>query len=432
MNLLVTNTQAPQAYAIIRALRPHARRLIATVEGDGWRPRLSHGAHSRLVDATHRVPAPVRDWQQGRVGRENSPLEEQYLDAIIRICEREQIDIIYPSWDPYVYVLSKNKTRLAELGVTVPVPDFDTVLTALDKYRTVQAGQAVGFPCPATYLYESPQQLADVQDRLGFPLVLKPRFTSGGHGMAIVRDHTELDAALPPILARHGRPMIQEYIPGGQRDSVQFVMGRDGAVLFAFHKSRQRTLRRMARFGTVSESASPEARLLQSSALLQRVGWWGAMGIETIRDPRDGRAKLMEINPRFPRQLWNRTELCINEPLMCIRLARQEPVAPVEPYPIGVLFVSPIEDVQLMALQLLDWLLYAVRTRIGRQPPLDPMSAPPGLRAQAWSFASTYAGRRRRVWDPYFRHFFQDPVTATLWWLQFSSWLAGSWRQLGR
>ena len=26
----------------------------------------------------------------------------------------------------------------------------------------------------------------------------------------------------------------------------------------------------------------------------QQLGWWGAMGIETIRDPRDGQDKLME------------------------------------------------------------------------------------------------------------------------------------------
>ena len=66
----------------------------------------------------------------------------------------------------------------------------------------------------------------------------------------------------------------------------------------------------------------------------------------------------MEINPRFPRQLWNRTELGINEPLMCIRLARGEAVEPAGAYPVGVLFVSPVEDVQLMALQLVDLALY--------------------------------------------------------------------------
>ena len=432
MRLLVTNPHAPQAYAIIRALRPHATHVVATIEGDGPLARLAHAAYSRLVDARERVPAPIEGWRQGRISTENTPLEAAYIDAIERICDRDRIDVIYPSWDPYVYVLAKNKARLAARGVAIPVPDFETVLTALDKYRTVQAGQAAGFPCPDTILYESPAQLTEAVSRLRFPMVVKPRFTSGGHGMAIVQDRAALEAALPAIVARHGAPMLQEYIPGGQRDSIQVVLDRDGEVLFAFHKARQRTFRRTARFGTVSESLPPDDRLLESLPLLKRVGWWGAMGIEVMRDPRDGRNKLMEINPRFPRQLWNRTALGVNEPLMCVQLARQQPVAPVPACAPGVLFVSPVEDAQLMLLQLLDSVLFAVRTRILRRDALDASTAPNGLVTQLRHFLRTDRFGRRRVWDPYFRYFWQDPLVASLWWLQFSSWLAGSWRNLGR
>jgi biotin carboxylase len=432
MNLLVTNSHTPQAYAIVRALRPHASRIVATFEGDRFAARFSPGANSRLVDRSYRVPSPVSDWWQGRIFTENTALEEGYLSAILKICERERVDVIYPSWDPYVYVLSKNRTRLASHGITVPVPEIDTVLTALDKYRTVQAGQSVGFPCPDTVLHAPDLRVDDVAQRLGFPLVIKPRFTSGGHGMAVVRDRAELAAMLPRVIAKHGHPMLQEYIPGGKRDSAQFVMGRDGTVVFAFHKLRQRTFRRTARFGTVSESAAPDARLLQSSKLLAHLGWWGALGIETIHDSRDGLNKLMEINPRFPRQLWNRVELGINEPLMCLQIARGERVEPVAPYPTGVLFVSPVEDVQLTLFQIADLALYKGRTVLRASPPLDPMSPPPSLRSLAHSFRQTYFTRQRRVWDPYFRHFFEDPITSTLWWMQFSTWLAGAWRQLGR
>ena len=432
MRLLVTNTQTPQAYAIVRALRPHATRVVATLEGDGWRARLSHAARSRLVDACHVVPSPVEEWSAGRIGLDVTAPEQAFVDAVIAICERERIDTIFPSWDPYVYVLSKHRDRFAAMGVTVPVPGIDTVLTALDKFRTVRAGEAVGMACPRTHLYESLEQAVEVAEQLRYPVVVKPRFTSGGKGMAIVGSRAELCEALPAIVESHGAPMLQEYIPGGRRDSVQFVIGRDSQVLFVFHKKRRRTFRRTARFGTVSESASPDQRLAATSALVAKVGWWGAMGVETIYDPRDGRDKLMEINPRFPRQLWNRTEMGINEPLMCLQLARGEPVAAVPTYPLGVLFVSPVEDVGLMALQLLDRAVYACRSTLGGRRPLDASTAPPPLGAQALDFVQTYTAHRRRVWDPYSRYFFQDPLTSILWWLQFSTWLAGSWRQLGR
>ena len=216
------------------------------------------------------------------------------------------------------------------------------MLTALDKYRTVCAGEAVGMPCPETHLYESLEQAVEVAERLRYPVVDQAALHVGrqGHGDRR-RSRRSSRRRCRAIVQSHGAPMLQEYIPGGRRDSVQFVVGRDGAVLFVFHKKRQRTFRRTARFGTVSESASPDDAAARHGGAGRRVGWWGAMGVETIQDPRDGLDKLMEINPRFPRQLWNRTELGINEPLMCLQVARGEPVAPVPPYPLGVLFVEP-------------------------------------------------------------------------------------------
>ncbi len=432
MRLLVTNTQAPQAYAIVRALRPHASRVVAACENQRWGAGASHAARSRLVDARYPVPSPVDEWSAGRISLEVSAAEQACVDSLVDICQRERIDTIFPSWDPYVYVLSKHRDRFAAMGVTIPVPGIETVMTALDKYRTVRAGEAVGMPCPVTYLYESIDQAVDVAETLRYPVIIKPRFTSGGRGMALVSTRAELCQALPGIVRRHGAPMLQEYIPGGRRDSVQFVVGRDGALLFVFHKTRRRTFRRTARFGTVSESAAPDQRLAATSALVARVGWWGAMGVETMLDPRDGLHKLMEINPRFPRQLWNRTGLGINEPLLCLQVARDEPVTPVPPYPLGVLFVSPVEDAGLMAFQLMDRLVYTCRTRLLGQAPLDATTAPPPLGAHLREFVQTYTTSARRVWDPYTRHLFQDPLPSLLWWLQFSSWLAGSWRQLGR
>jgi biotin carboxylase len=432
MRLLVTNTRTPQAYAIIRALRPHASRVVATIEGDGLAARLSHAAHSRLVDERYRVPLPIDDWSAGRISETNTPAEQAFIDAVARVCERERITVLYPSWDPYVYIFSKNLAFFTARGVTIPVPAFETVLTALDKHRTLQAARAAGFPCPGSCLYESLEQLDQLAERWGYPLVLKPRFTSGGHGMAIVRDRSEAEASLPAILEKHGPPLVQEYIPGGDRDSVQFVIARDGALLFAFHKHRTRTFRRTARFGTVSESASPAARLAHTAQFVRQLGWWGAMGIETMRDPRDGVAKLMEVNPRFPRQLWNRTELGINEPLMCVQLARGEHVPPIDGCPEGILFVSPVEDLQLFVLQLTDSVVYACRRVFSGARTFDSSTAPPGAGAQTRSFAQTYVSSKRKVWDPYFRYFFQDPKASALWWLQFSTWLVGSRKQVGK
>jgi len=433
VNLLVTNTHAPQAYAVIRALRPYAEKIVATMEGDSLLgSRFAHAALTRLVDRRRRVPSPVEDWWAGNVGAENTSREEAFVEAILEICRDERIDAIFPSWDPHVYVLAKNRERFVRQGVVLPVPDFETLLTALDKSRTIEAARELGFPIPRSVLHEGGADPRDTAADLGFPLVLKPRFTSGGRGMVVVKDDRELREALPPLIRSHGNPIIQEYVPGGQRGSVQLVVDQAGRVVFAFRKRRRRSLRVTARFGTVSESADPEPEAAEAAALVGRLGLWGAMGIETMLDPRDGVRKLMEINPRFPRQLWNRTALGINEPWMCLCIARGEPVPEVESYPRGVLFVNPVEDAGLLAYQFADRLVYVARRGLQRYEPIDPLSESPPLGELLRSFLASYRAESRKVVDPYSRFFLEDPVASLVWWLQFSGWLLGGWRRLGR
>jgi len=435
MNLLVTNTHSPQSYAIIRALRPYADRIVVTMEGENrFLARLfSHAANSRLVDRRYYVPSPVEDWWAGNIKRENTEREEAFIRAVVQICEEQKINVIFPSWDPYVYVLSKNKPLFERMGIVIPVPDYETTLLALDKYRTIQAAQEVGFPCPRTYLYEREEDLKWFAEKEGFPLVIKPRFTSGGRGMAIVQDYPELLEKLPPVVAKHGKPMIQEYIPGRQRVSFPVLLDRNGEIRGAFQKRIHRNFRVTTGFGTVEESVLPDPHVLNCIAkLVKKLGWWGSLSVGTIRDPRDGLCKLMEINPRFPRQLWNRTELGINEPWLCIKVARRETVESVKDYPMGVLFVSPIDDFQLLGLQLLDLLVYKFRISVQKSAPVDKLSAPMSVREQIQSFMRTYLSSQRKVFDPHFRYFLQDPVVSILWWLRFSAWLLGTFKQLGR
>ena len=118
MNLLVTNTRNSQAYSVIRALRPYAKKIVVTMFGQNrLAARLSHAANSCLVDKRYYVPSPAEDWRAGKIQRENTENEELYIQAVLKICEKENIDTIFPSFDPQVYVFSKNKERFEKLGI---------------------------------------------------------------------------------------------------------------------------------------------------------------------------------------------------------------------------------------------------------------------------------------------------------------------------
>ena len=433
MNLLVTNTHNAQAYAIIRALRPHAQKIVASMEGKNrLAASLSHAANSRLVDKRRHTPSPAEDWREGRIQRENTEREEAYIQAVLAICKEEKIDTIFPSFDPHVYVFSKNKERFEKMGVVIPVPGYEAVVIPLDKHRTIQAAQEAGFPCPRTYLPKTEDDLKRIAEEMGFPLVVKPRFTAAGRGTEIVRDVSELLRKALLVQAKQGMPLIQEYIPGSTGKDCYLVLDKKGGLKAAFCDWNFRNFFRLnSNLPAVTESTAPHVYLGHATTLLQRLGWWGGVQVETKIDQRDGIPKLMEINPRLGRRLWRRTELGINEPLMSVRIARGEEIEEVSEYPLGIMLIDPVEDMMGLVFKLLDLLVYNFRTGILRKTPIDPLNSPATLKELIRSYKATYF-TRRKVFNPYFRYFLQDPLVSLLWWCQFALLMSGAAKQLGR
>jgi biotin carboxylase len=436
MNLLVTNTRNSQAYSIIRALRPYAEKIIATMEGNNrFEARIfSHAANSRLVDKCYYTPYAVDDWRAGRIQRENTEKEEGYIDAVLQICEAEKIDTIFPSFDPQIYVFSKNKERFEQMGILIPIPDYATAVNPLDKFRTILTAQEVGFPCPKTYLPESENDLRRIVAEIGFPLVIKPRFTSGGRGMAIVKDLDELSAGMRRSWSiSTNRAMVQEYIPGIEKQQFYLVLDKTGELKMSFCPRTLRHFDRLYRNSSAaSELSAPHPRSSDAAEVVRRLGWWGGITLQTKVDPRDGLPKLLETNPRLGHHLWYRTGVAINEPLMCLQIARGLHVAPIEHYPVGTIFLSPIEDVLSFGFGLLDRVIYALKRQSFATASLDPLSVPDSVTELLRSYGQTYFNRKKKVFDPFFTHFVQDPVVSLLWWLQFSHQVMNATKHLGR
>jgi biotin carboxylase len=429
MRLLVTNTRNPQAYTIIRALRAYCEQLVVTMYGKNrLAARLSHAANSRLVDKRYYVPSPVEDWRAGRIQKENTEREEAYVQAILRICEQEKIDTIFPSFDAHVYVFSKNKERFEKLGIVIPIPDYDVVITPLDKYRTIKAAEEVGFPCPKTFLPESEEDIERIANELGFPLVIKPRFTAGGRGTEIVMNSREFLKAIRLLSQRQGLPMVQEYIPGCAHTTFNIVIDKQLNVKAVDYVA----LLRRVPFVTVSELLSPHPNIAQARELLQKLGWWGSVTVQMKTDLRDNLPKLMEINPRPGIGLWRRTVLGSNEPLMCLNIARGQTVEPKTAYHQGILFVDPLEDMAGLGFRLLDLFIYKLRVGVRGELPIDPLNPPMSIKELFLSYKETYLSGKKKVFNHYFTYFFQDPLPSILWWSQCLNNLVKARNQLGR
>jgi hypothetical protein len=144
--------------------------------------------------------------------------------------------------------------------------------------------------------------------------------------------------------------------------------------------------------------------------LLKELGAWGGVAVQCIVDARDGQPKLMEINPRFGHNLWYRTELGINEPLMLLRIAYGQDPGKQPQFIEGVLLLDPLWDVMYLLGQTLDQSISWLRSKFGRCADEDFPYEDESLGELLRSFRLEYFGKTRRITSPLNRGFLSDPM----------------------
>jgi predicted ATP-grasp superfamily ATP-dependent carboligase len=423
MNLLVTNTRHSQAYAVIQSLRKHANKIIATVYGKTrWIANLSSSSNSRYVDKRYYVPSPAGDWSQGKIGRDNTRGEELYIRGILDVCDKEQIDTIFPSFDFTVYLFSKNKDRFEQRGILIPVPDYEVLIRTIDKYESVKVAEKIGFPCPKTFLPRSIHETEAVCDELAYPVILKPRFGSGT-GICTIKNRNELARRLG---SSSSFPVVQEYIPGDSNQVIYVLMDKNHAPISTFYyRTHRRILPKMLTAPSAAESASlPEisGRVVE---LLQELRWIGPAFAQMKVDARDGIPKLMEINGRLSQCEWICIEGGVDSPFLTLKVYRDDDVPAVRGYEKGKVFLSPFEDFLALAVYVTN--LFSLK--VLRRTPLDPSCKLVEPRDLICGYVSSYLAENK-AFDYYFRYFFDDPLVSISWWCSILKSTLKNWRAM--
>lgn len=412
MNVLITNTREEQPYLILRCLRHVADRIVVTVnEGNVFQRWAGISAWSRHVSKRYTVPDCSADWRAGRIEPDNSPSEEAYIQRIETICAREKIDTIFPSYDAEVFVFAKNKARFASQGIVTVVPGYAALTRILDKSLTLQAAQTVGFPTPATHIPASVDELLTAAAGMESPWVLKPRCNAHGANIRWASDLAELESAFKDLSSIQPRPLLQEFVPTLTKRNYYLLVSPELEIVSLFsprvHRFRRVGVRTPC---AAAETTSDVPCIAEVRALVRELGIWGAMTVQTIVDARDGIPKLMEINPRFGHNIWYRTELGSNEPLIYLRLAQGKDPGGIPTFPEGVLLLDPLWDALHLLGQSLDQGKTWLRARFGGKEVVTKPYTEDSISQLLRAFKSEYFSRTPRITSPLNRGFFSDPL----------------------
>jgi D-aspartate ligase len=222
--------------------------------------------------------------------------EKTYL-AVRKALESYPYDLVIPMNDDVAILLSEHKEDLSAL-TTIAVNDWDTIQYSIDKLKTMKVCMDNGLPCPKTFTNTAEFANADAST-LRYPLVIKPRTGCGAVGFHISHSRDEALEYLSKAEQKYGPCLIQEYIP---QDDLQYkcevYIDRKGEMKGACVFAKVRWYPVEGGSSCLNETVDRPDIIEDCGKLLKAIGWRGYADIDLIQDPRDGKAKIMEINPR--------------------------------------------------------------------------------------------------------------------------------------
>lgn len=371
----------------VLVLDGHTTQALACVRS------LGRAGHASLVASSRGWP--LARWSRWCVGHFRVAAATRPAFADLRDWAREQgATTVLPMTEPSCLLCTADRRAWEAAGIMVGCGDDQMLARAFDKVQTLQAALACGVTIPPTLTPASAEESRAGAERLGYPCVVKSRFSHAligssflqGGGASYVASAAHLDAAIQAHRQGPYWPIIQRFVAGrGKGVSGLCDQGRTVAL---FAHERLRDVRPTGSASSLRRSIPLDTRLRAPvERLLSELNWHGPVMVE-FRDDGEDALWLMEVNGRF----WGSVQLAISSgvdvPRWLLAMLEHRPVEPPAGYAEGV---------------TLRWLWGDVKRflRILQGPPLDyPGAYPSPLQGIRELFQTQPAGTRSETWDP--------------------------------
>lgn len=156
--------------------------------------------------------------------------ETEFIPALKKIIQDEQVAAVFPLIDPDVSLLAAHKRELESGGTRLAVVEPAAADITGDKLLTQQFFHNVGLPTPRTWLPESIGA-----GELTYPVIVKPRAGSASHHVFRVETEEQLAFFTHYV----DNPIVQELVPGPEITN-DVVCDWEGQLLSVVSRQRIR------------------------------------------------------------------------------------------------------------------------------------------------------------------------------------------------
>lgn len=170
ITVLFSACGSPSAPGFMNAIKENGERKIKIVGMD----MVSEPSVKYLVDSFYHVPAAT---------------SSDYIDVVLDICKKENVNIYFPSISAEVSAVVKRKSEFDALGVIVSTSNQDSVLISNNKLHTYQALEKAGIKVPKYCGVHTVDEFVNGLKYMGYPekpVCIKIVDGSGSRGVRII------------------------------------------------------------------------------------------------------------------------------------------------------------------------------------------------------------------------------------------------------
>lgn len=213
--------------------------------------------------------------------------EEEWIVALIKVINREKINIVLPGLDFEIPILARNKSTIEKQTEAFLVVSSEEIVTVgNDKWETVKYLRANSFYYPVSCL---PDEIVNFLRSNSFPLIVKPRFGHTSENVFQVKNETELYEAIQKC----EKPIIQEYLGDPKQEYTCGATCIDNKVVTLI------SLRRTLKNGNTQQAFCEKTDEIDEYVrkLTLSLNPYGPINFQLRRTDRG--PVVFEINPRF-------------------------------------------------------------------------------------------------------------------------------------
>jgi carbamoyl-phosphate synthase large subunit len=216
--------------------------------------------------------------------------EPGYIDIILDICKKEQINGVISLIDPELSLLAANEEKFKALGVTFVGSSYDLCEMALDKMQMYEWLKAHGYNCARSWMDKEEFYKAVDAGKVSYPVFVKPYRGSASISISKVYDKETVDL----LFAHEDDLMIQEFLDGQEIGADVYIDLISGEVVSIFTKKKIKM-----RAGETDKAVS--FKDIELFALIEKfvneAGYRGQIDIDIFEI--NGTYYISEVNPRF-------------------------------------------------------------------------------------------------------------------------------------